>query len=286
MLTADHITAATTAAGAGSGMVATPDQIAALFDDAILNHGEGRFDTASKVASLVAECMMESAFFRATEEYAKNGRYAPYIGRTFIQLTWQANYAGFGNWCKTIGLVTDNDYFVRNPARLADLTWAALGGVYYFTQVMFHGKPLVDYADNILQVGRAVNLGDPFSTNTPNGQAARNAAHAAVEKALADVIVIGGKFYPPINAVHVVQTVQAQHAGYVSRNTWYVQTWLHTVGQYTSVIDGQWGPVTQAAFDSYRRSIGFQGSDATGDVGPTSLTRLHDQARGAIPVLP
>lgn len=99
-------------------------------------------------------------------------------------------------------------------------------------------------------------------------------------------IIIGGKPYPPLDVLHVAQTVQAQHAGQVSRNTFYVQTWLHTVGRYTSVIDGKWGLITQAAFDAYRRSLGYQGADATGDVGFGSLTSLHNAAHGTIPVRP
>lgn len=99
-------------------------------------------------------------------------------------------------------------------------------------------------------------------------------------------ITIAGKQYPAIDVLHVVQTVQAQHGGYTSRNTYYVQTWLHTVGRYNAAIDGQWGPVTQAAFDGYRSSLGWGTADASGDAGLSSLTHLHDAAHGTIPVQP
>lgn len=189
MLTGDHIATMLRAAGTSTtGKVTSLQGIADLFNDAMINYGGGQFDTTNKVAALISECMMESAWFRTTEEYSKIGRYAPYIGRTFIQITWKDNYASFGKWCVSVGLLTDPNYFVNNPASLADLKWAALGGVWYFTQVLFAGKPLTAYADDMLAVGRAVNLGSPTSKNTPNGQKARDAAYKAVA-GLGSVIV-------------------------------------------------------------------------------------------------
>lgn len=183
-LTGTHISAALKAAGAGSGTVATPQVIADLFNEAIEKYGDGLFTTVNTYAALVSECMMESAYFRTTKEYSNSGAYQPYRGRTFIQLTWKDNYAAFGKWCKAEKLVADADYFVKNPSKLEDLKWAALGGVWYFTKKMFSGKPLTAYSDNMLQVGRAVNMGNPFSKNTPNGQKARDDAYRAVVKAL------------------------------------------------------------------------------------------------------
>lgn len=188
MITATHINTALKAANAGGGLVMPAAQIAQQFNDAILNYGQGHFDTTNQVAALLSECLMESAYFRTTEEYTKNGRYAPYIGRTFIQITWLDNYRSFGKWCKSQGLVSDSEYFVKNPKALADTKWAAIGGVWYFTQVQFHGKPLSAYSDSIAEVGKAVNLGNPYSAYVPNGQAARNAAYIAVRQ-LGDSIV-------------------------------------------------------------------------------------------------
>jgi predicted chitinase len=176
-LTGAHITKALRAYGAGSGLCMSADNIAKAFNEAMMKYADGQFNTINKVAALVSECMMESASFRTTEEYSKNGRYAPYIGRTFIQITWKNNYASFGKWCKSQGLISDPDYFVKNPKQLADLKWAAIGGVWYFTKVMFHGHPLVYYSNDILQVARAVNMGDPYSSNTPAGMSARRAAY-------------------------------------------------------------------------------------------------------------
>ena len=51
------------------------------------------FTTYKGYATFIANNCQESGYFRTTEEYAKNGPYAPYIGRTFIQVTWKSNYA-------------------------------------------------------------------------------------------------------------------------------------------------------------------------------------------------
>jgi hypothetical protein len=188
-LTATHVTAALKAAGAGSSLVMPAHQIADAFNDAINKYGDGLFATINSYAALVSECMMESAYFRTTQEYASTGAYQPYRGRTFIQITWKDNYAAFGKWCLSVGLVADADYFVKNPTKLADLKWAAIGGVWYFTKVLKKDKqgnlhPIVWWADDPLAIGRAVNMGNPYSTATPNGQKARDAAYVAVVNAL------------------------------------------------------------------------------------------------------
>lgn len=178
-LTAAHIETALRAAGAGSGLCMDADAIAELFNDAMTTHGDGHFDSVDRVAALVSECMMESAYFRTTEEYGKDGRYKPYIGRSFIQITWERNYRAFGSWCHGKGLVPDPAYFVDQPSRLAEPRWAALGGVWYFTQVRFADGPLTAYAGDIRAVGCAVNLGDPHSSHVPAGQPARERAYRA-----------------------------------------------------------------------------------------------------------
>jgi hypothetical protein len=190
MLTGPHIEAALRAAGARTtGLVMPAADIAAAFNDAMLTYGVGQFDTIAKVAALVSESMMESAYFHTTVEYnTTKGGYQPYRGRTFIQITWKANYQAFGAWCKSKSLVADADYFVKNPSRLADLKWAAIGPVWYFTQVPFSGEPLTAYAGDIAKVGKAVNLGSPYAKGTPNGQGARAAAYLAV-RGLGDVII-------------------------------------------------------------------------------------------------
>lgn len=100
------------------------------------------------------------------------------------------------------------------------------------------------------------------------------------------VITIGGRSYPNLLALRVAQTVLAQKAGYVSRNTWYVQEWLTAAGKYHGPISGKWDGPTQAAYNSFRRSIGYTGRDAVGVAGITSLTRLRDAVHAHIPIKP
>lgn len=76
-LTKSHILKMTAAAGGAYNMVMTPAQIAQHFNDAITKYGDGQFNTTAKVAALLSESMMESAYFRTTEEYAKTGGMRP-----------------------------------------------------------------------------------------------------------------------------------------------------------------------------------------------------------------
>lgn len=89
--------------------------------------------TVRRIAMWLAQVGHESDDFNATEEYAKDGRYAPYIGRTWIQITWDYNYREFGRWCLDNNLVTDPEVFIKNPRKLADLEWAGLGPAWYWT---------------------------------------------------------------------------------------------------------------------------------------------------------
>lgn len=101
--------------------------------------------TAPRIAMWLAQVGHESASFVYTEEIAKNGRYAPYIGRTWIQITWDYNYRAFSKWCFDRGLVPTADYFVRDYRGLADLKWAGLGAAWYWTEA--RGTQINDAAD-------------------------------------------------------------------------------------------------------------------------------------------
>ena len=89
--------------------------------------------TPDHIAMWLAQVGHESVSFLYTEEIAKNGRYAPYIGRTWIQITWDYNYRAFGKWCADRGLVPDSEFFVRDWFSLANLKWAGLGAAWYWT---------------------------------------------------------------------------------------------------------------------------------------------------------
>ncbi|QBP31034.1 lysin A [Mycobacterium phage Refuge] len=101
--------------------------------------------TTPRIAMWLAQVGHESVSFKYTEEIAKNGRYAPYIGRTWIQITWDYNYRAFGKWCFEHGLVPDSEYFVRDYVALADLKWAGLGAAWYWTEA--RGTAINDAAD-------------------------------------------------------------------------------------------------------------------------------------------
>lgn len=86
-----------------------------------------------RIAMWLAQVGHESDSFNATEEYNKNGRYKPYIGRTWIQITWDYNYREFGKWCAERDWVPYPNYFVDFPRELAKQQWAGLGPAWYWT---------------------------------------------------------------------------------------------------------------------------------------------------------
>lgn len=177
MTTAAQIRAALVSVGGLGGQGWTLDTIAAGADDAMRQAG---ITTREGAACLVAQCMVESAYFRTTREYGgSRTRYAPYYGRGFIQVTWRSNYAAFGAWCKARGLVPDADYFVNVPDRLADPKWAWLGAVWYFTTHRHGLVALANRGENI-KVGRAINRGDAYSRYAAYGEDHRVAAYQAL----------------------------------------------------------------------------------------------------------
>lgn len=112
--------------------------------------------TGRGAASFLATCAQESAYFRTTVEYGTGQRYAPYIGRGFVQCTWRENYRAFGAWCRDRGLVDDPGVFEKNPAALGDYRWSWLTAVWYFESTR-----LWDWANagDHRRVSQAVNGG-------------------------------------------------------------------------------------------------------------------------------
>ncbi|AOZ61251.1 lysin A [Mycobacterium phage DarthPhader] len=113
---------------------------------------------SARIAMWLAQVGHESVSFKYTEEIAKNGRYAPYIGRTWIQITWDYNYRAFSQWCFERGLVPTSDYFVRDYLALADLRWAGLGAAWYWTVARTQLNALSDARD-LNAVTKAINGG-------------------------------------------------------------------------------------------------------------------------------
>lgn len=93
-----------------------------------------RCTTVPRIAQFIGQNGHESDHYNATEEYAKNGRYAPYIGRTWIMITWDYHYRDFSEWAHARGLVPTPDYFVTNYRALAEMRWAGIGAAWYWTE--------------------------------------------------------------------------------------------------------------------------------------------------------
>ena len=196
-LTGAQLKKALSSVGGGSGMVASADQLAAGANDAMRRVG---CKTVTECALFLATLAQESAYFRTATEYGSGQRYAPYIGRGFEQVTWRANYAAYGAWAKSKGLVSDANLFVNQPTRLADSAHWWMTGVWYWTIPRSWGQytSLIDAArktGSIWTVSRAVNAGDPNSSITPWGMNERIKLFDAF-KALGSSIVPGSTSTP------------------------------------------------------------------------------------------
>lgn len=185
-ITAEMIEAAVTSVGANTAdMIATSQEIADSFNNAIDATFPGILTDKNRAACLVGQCAHETDWFKTTTEYTAGGNpYSPYDGRGFIQLTWEDNYRGFGQWLESLGMLTNPEYFVNNPTRLADLKWASYTAVYYFTQVEWSGKNLFEFCTDSStpwhDISRAINRGDPFATSPAYGEVNRQIATDAV----------------------------------------------------------------------------------------------------------
>jgi predicted chitinase len=87
----------------------------------------GEITSKQRAAMFLAQVGHESISLKHKRELGSGQRYAPYVGRTFIQITWKTNYLEFGRW------VGEGDKFVRDPSALEDDEWAWLGPVWYWT---------------------------------------------------------------------------------------------------------------------------------------------------------
>lgn len=118
-------------------------------------------DNVNRIAMFIAQTREESANYNTTVEYGR-GRgkpYYPYCGRTWIQITWESNYADFGQWCVEQGLIDDPNLFVNNPELLADMRWAGVGAAWYWTVQRPGINAMCDRGD-IVGVTEAINGGD------------------------------------------------------------------------------------------------------------------------------
>lgn len=174
--TGASIKAALQSCGAYGGQKWSMDELANGANDAARTLG---ITTKEGLAVLISQCMIESAWFRSTVEYTSQytARYDPYRGRTFVMLTWVANYRLAGRYAKKKGLLSDSEYFVKNPARLGDYKWAWHGPAAYF-----EANGLVDRANRgeNKAVGRIIHAG-PGRVNYPTNQLERNRENHATK---------------------------------------------------------------------------------------------------------
>lgn len=256
-ITAADFTAVLKSLGAGSGLVLPAADLALGATKALAG--------LSPVAQAVflATMTQESAYFKTTEEYAKNGSYAPYIGRTFEQVTWKANYAAFGSWCVKRGLIASADLFVNKPELLAETQWAWLGGMWFF-----EAKGLWSYADegDFQTVQVKVNGASPF----PAGWSTRlNAYRAWTARVVKPAALPVNGLMDTATSKRLQQWVGVGMDGAVGKVTYSaIQKWLglnvdgslsaNDIKKFQGVIgayvDGQWGPGTTKALQRFLNS--------------------------------
>lgn len=270
-VTGATIRSALAAAGALGRQMRSFDELAAGADDALRQAPPGL--TAAGAASFLADKAQESDYFRTTTEYGRGQRYAPYIGRTFQQVTWKENYAAFGAWCHRRGMVPAADVFVRDPASLSDYRWAWLGGVWYFEATNLWGWA---NAGDHLRVSQAVNGGRGRAGTgfVPNHWKARNdmfrAFLQAGDELLPDGAAPGGGTGAP--GPHLTE---GDTGDYVH----HVQDWFNENFPLYSSIDlgpRRYGPQTVAVVADFQRRVGITGPDANGrHLGPRTITEMR-----------
>lgn len=146
----------------------TYDRYVGPFNNAMIAAG---CTTVNRAAMWCAQLGHESVGLKYMEEIASGAAYEgrrdlgntqPGDGRRFkgrgpIQLTGRANYGSFGRWAHAHGYVDSDDYFVRNPLKVADPNWGLLAASWYWTVA----RNMNSYADagSILGATKAVNGG-------------------------------------------------------------------------------------------------------------------------------
>lgn len=182
LVTAQMIEAAVNSAGSPvSAMIASSQDIADAFNDAINKLAPGDFLTKARLACLVGECAQETDWFKTLSEYGgPSSDYAPYYGRGMIQLTWESNYAGFSSWLSSKGVENN---VMGDLDSVAQLPIGAYAAIYYFVTKSWNGRNLAQWCDDVNgdwdRIGAAINRGNP-DAGAPYGAAARRAAIEAV----------------------------------------------------------------------------------------------------------
>jgi len=134
------------------------DRAAQLIDNCNRAMLLGEITTQKRAAMFLAQVGYESGSLTFTEEISPepDAQYRPYIGRTYMQITWKENYAAFGRWCVSKNLLTDPDHFVDNPTELAADKWAWHGAVWYWTVARSTLNKVSDQGD-VREATRLIN---------------------------------------------------------------------------------------------------------------------------------
>src|SRR6478609_5395089 len=216
------------------------------------------------LAVWMATLSQESAGFVYLEEIDKTGSYKPYWGRSFVQVTWKANYSQFGAWCVRRGEIVTPSLFVDKPDRLKELHWAWLGGVWFF-----EANSLWDdaKAGDFQFVETTVNLGTGSHTRYPAGWSARLAWFRAWCKVLLNppALTINGEL-DEATSRRLQTWVGVRADGTVGKVTYSgIQAWLGRTADGTlstadveafqnkigAYVDGDWGPGTTKDLQRY-----------------------------------
>ena len=134
------------------------------------------------VAAIIGESAQETDWMCSLVEYGgPRARYAPFYGRGCIQLTWESNYRGFGQWLHQLGVVADPETFVSNPDLVTVWPYPWLSAIYYFIQ---HISMDYIWAGSWNAVSGLINAGNP-SYYVPSYELRSRSIRAALD-ALSD----------------------------------------------------------------------------------------------------
>ena len=138
--------------------VASPEELADRLAHAMRHFPD--YATPQRLAGIIGESAQESDWFCTATEYGSGQRYAPYIGRGFIQLTWDWNYAKFSNWAYRNGLIDREDLFATDYWVLSNLDWAWYPALWFFA-----ANDLGWRCDNGNwdEVSGVINAGSPYA---------------------------------------------------------------------------------------------------------------------------